>query len=688
MVVPPIDPKAVQEALGFIDEYRLAEHDPRLAMIAARASTPGPLQASSWSLLQTMLAPYRAYHEECPFLTPPTGSLPGTGIPLAFLHATGQPLLLSDDVLSCHVLVPGPTGGGKTTCALELGLSAYAAGLRLVLVDPKGDATRLAHTLGIRMLDGNTRVNLLAPVPGLSLHEHIASFTQVTTTTQFLGEHGRQVINEATHNAYQATASPTIASLRDCVRRLSTPRDTYSRRDAINGVSLRLQRLIETYPTPSTTSDAPCLADLLQDSLYVGSLTHDDTTDWLILLVLNTLYLAKRAAQNRTLTHLVLIDEGLLTVHKNPQTISGQSILSRLYGMVREFGISMVVTTLSLAQTEPLLRSNTGTLVVLRPHEDNDLRAATDALHLNPAQQDFVRTMPRGLCVVRHRDIPDPILCTYPPLPLDKTIPQHPTNTATPAKTGPLRLLPAPTTVISSNTDNTSEELPAEPVTTPAPTRRVIALNKNEDALLSVVCDGITPSTPAYKKAGLSLADGDKASKTLEQKGLIEKGRVVLHAGRGGHGVALDATTAGLARMGRDRVVPTRGGDGLQHRWLITELFRALPASTVEGLVGTKSVDLLVALNAERDAKLLESLRPHLPAGIAFNTGSLIAIEVEVSDPARTGANNALKNHESGITLTVIAVLPKDEKAARNALKDHTTCVVVNVLNLLQHLEG
>jgi hypothetical protein len=680
----------VQDALGLIDAYRLVEHDPRLAMIAARASTPGPAQASSWALLQAVIAPYRAYHEEFPFLTPNPGILPTTGIPLAQVHATGQWLLLGPDVLPSHVLIPGPTGSGKTTLELELGLSAYAAGLRLIIVDPKGDATRLAQTLGIRSLDGTTRVNLLARTPGLSLHEHIASFTQVTTTTQFLGEHGRQVINEATHNAFQATTSPTIASLRDCVRRLGTPRDTYSRRDAINGVSLRLQRLIETYPTPSTTSDAPSMAELLQDSLYVGSLTHDDTTDWLVLLVLQTLYLAKRAAQNRTLTHVVLIDEGLLTVHKSPQTISGQSILSRLYGVVREFGISLIVTTLSLAQTDPLLRSNTGTLVVLRPHEDNDLRAATDALHLNPAQQDFVRTMPRGTCVVRHPDIPDPILCTYPPLPLDKTINHSPTTTPTsPPTSATAHLLPAPAPSTSLNTPDTTEEQWAkEPTEQP----RVMALNKHEGALLAVVCDAVTPCTPAYAKAGLSLADGDGAAKLLEQKGLILRERIVLHAGRGGHGMGLAATTTGYARAGKERPVKTRGGDSVQHQFLVQELHRFLPGSTVEGMVGTKSVDLLVALNTARDAD--RRLITYLSAKttMSLNAGDLVALEVETSDPAKTAPNNILKNHEAGIALTVVLVLPKEEASLKKALAANTslpsTFVVLNVLELLTALGG
>lgn len=686
MALPAVDPKAVQDALQLIDEYRLAEHNPRLAALAARASTPGPTQASSWALLQTVIAPFRAYHDEFPFLTPNPASLPSTGIPIAFVHATGQPLLAGPDALGCHVLIPGPTGGGKTTFALQLGLRAHAADLRLVMVDPKGDATRLATDLGITMLDETTRVNLLAPVPGLSLHEHIAAFTQATTTSLYLAEHGRQVINEALHNAYDSTTAPTISTLRECVQRLGTPRDTYARRDAITGVSLRLQRLIETYPLPASTANAPSLAELLQDSLYVGSLTHDDTTDWLVLLVLQTLYLAKRAAQNRTLTHVVLIDEGLLTVHKNPNTITGQSILSRLYGMVREFGISLIVTSLSLAQTDPHLRSNTGTLVVLRPHEDNDLRAAVDAMHLNPHQADFVRTMPRGLCVIRHPELPDPVLCTYPPLPIDKTIHHHPTTVPTSPRT-PLPQLSAPTPPIPLN--STAEEPRTKPPTEPP---RVMALNRHENALLSVVCDAITPSTPAYERAGLSLADGDGAAKRLEQKGLIQRERIVLHLGRGGHGMGLAATTSGYARASKERSVKTRGGDSVQHAYLIQELHRALPGSTVEAIVGTKSVDLLIALNTERDADRCLIAYLSAKTTIPPNTGDLVALEVETSDPTKTAPNNILKNHEAGISLTLVLVLPKEEGALKKVLAADTSLpssfVVLNVLDLLTALGG
>jgi hypothetical protein len=223
-------------------------------------------------------------------------------------------------------------------------------------------------------------------------------------------------------------------------------------------------------------------------------------------------------------------------------------------------------------------------------------------------------------------------------------------------------------------------------------TPREIALNKAEESLLMVVCDAVTPSTPAYTKAGLSLADGDGAAKRLEQKGLILRERIVLHAGRGGHGMGLAATTAGYARAGKERSVKTRGGDSIQHQYLVQELSRLIPNSTVEAIVGTKAVDLLIAFNTERDTdrRLITYLASKTSA--ALNTSSLLALEVETSDPAKTAKNNIVKNHEAGIALTVVLVLPKEELTLKKALAANTglpsTFVVLNVLDLLTALGG
>lgn len=104
-------------------------------------------------------------------------------------------------------------------------------------------------------------------------------------------------------------------------------------------------------------------------------------------------------------------------------------------------------------------------------------------------------------------------------------------------------------------------------------------------------------------------------------------------------------------------------------------------------MAGRKQVDVLIPLNTERDATLIEYIH-HERSGISLHNGDLIALEVETSDPTKTAPNNSLKNIEAGISLTLIAVLPKHLSPTRRALaalspsvQDHT--LLVDVLELL-----
>lgn len=85
-----------------------------------------------------------------------------------------------------------------------------------------------------------------------------------------------------------------------------------------------------------------------------------------------------------------------------------------------------------------------------------------------------------------------------------------------------------------------------------------------------------------------------------------------------------------------------------------------------------KSVDILLRVDTNKHQAFLLALNDHgttLNAStpmIAHNT--LVGIEIEVSDPLKTAPNNISKNHNVGITITVLAVMPTNLQQTINKL--------------------
>jgi hypothetical protein len=78
----------------------------------------------------------------------------------------------------------------------------------------------------------------------------------------------------------------------------------------------------------------------------------------------------------------------------------------------------------------------------------------------------------------------------------------------------------------------------------------------------------------------------------------------------------------------------------------------------------------------------------------AFNLyeGDYVAIEVECSDPAKTGISNIEKNIEAGIHVTILAVFQNQLRRVRDSIKDYlpkemqASFTIVDCLNLLNNL--
>ncbi|KAA0254732.1 MAG: hypothetical protein EDX89_08535 [Acidobacteria bacterium] len=692
MAVQPVIPERdYQATLDFLREYDLERHIPNLKGLRETAGLPGPQQAHAWEALNSRLVPFREYHETRPFRIPPRGCLGTSASSFLRVIANNDPIPWDDYRAPRHTIILGPTGSGKSTLNRHVVTAAKRAQKVVKAWDLKGDLADFAINNAFLIVGPETVLVLLARVSYLSAAEQASVTSRCFARSFFMADRAPQVLLPSLMALWSATSTPSIKDLYETVLTRATARDTFNQRDAVRQVAQRLSRLMVAYPSMSTATHGLTLESLNTMDVHLGGTIHTDATAFLMLLQSAHLYAWRRSSGRREWTTVIVGDEANYFAGETGNTIDGESLYHEDFQLFREFGVNM--TLASSSRLDSSIVTNAGTIIVLGSPQDADYHATL--LRLTSKQRDYLARMPQGECLVRLAGYPDVIHAGFDPIIAEKYVPPATWHAAqrrhnpepTPDHTTP----PIATSAVTSH---------AMPPPTPAlPTsehgrtldKPVIALHHHEDALLRVVCDGVTASTPAYKKAALSLADGDQAAKRLAQKDLIVRERITLHAGRGGHGVGLAPTPSGLSRAGKDRPVKTRGGDSVQHQYLIQELHRHLPASTVEAMVGTKSVDLLIALNTTRDAPLWDYVRPFLPARIALNDGDLVAIEVETSAPEKTAPNNALKNHDAGITLTIIAVLPKTMVATRRSLnalpaivQDHT--LLVNVLDLLRAL--
>lgn len=221
-------------------------------------------------------------------------------------------------------------------------------------------------------------------------------------------------------------------------------------------------------------------------------------------------------------------------------------------------------------------------------------------------------------------------------------------------------------------------------MTPPTPS---LKLSTAEKHLLKVVCEDLLTVTQAIEAAGLSAQPGMNAKKKLLALSLITQETLLVRPGRGNKGVVLFPTPAAYALLGLKPGKGTRGGDGPQHQYLVKALAKVIPDCQVEFMLGGKAIDLFFIYKEALHLPFLEAINNlfHIE-NIVLAEDQAVALECEVSDPGRTGPENARQNAANGVCLTVVAVMPGKEELAARALQGVPGAVVLDVLRLLQAL--
>jgi len=603
-----------------------------------------------------------------------------------------------------HVFIAGPTGSGKTTLLTHL-LWQLIAWCEVWIFDLKDDFRSFAATHP-RLLLFHDRFRFVPlKVPSyLSRHEHSMLFARTLAETFYAAELFVQVCLQGLERAYAAHVVPSIVDLRRAVETLGTPKDTYQRRDAIQGVLQRLRRVELRNPVMAGAREGFGVEDLCERSFYLPVTYLTEVDEFLWTNLTTHLGIHHRAKNLRGGLRTVLVmDEGaaLWSHHAGKRHIGGAPLLVGQLPTGREFGIAYIVTSTTQSADETLL-SNCGTHVILPLATAEEAGIAKHRYGLSDEQAALLTRLPIGHFLLHlGRRWPTPIHAILPDLHVEKKVSPALWEYAILRTNERAPIAPPPPTVSSTSSPLAAAPMSTEPQPTlsstgsvPSPVKeRVVPLTDLSFRFLCSVVRHLQPTTAHFEKLGIPRATGMKLKADHLALGFIYEETAYVRAGRGGTAVLLAPTQAGIARSGITPPKQTRGGDSLQHRYLVERIAHALGGS-MERL----GADVVVRFVPAKHAALLAFLRSigdqrALNAITAVGERSLIAVEVEASDPAKTAPVNVRRNHANGIALTIIAVLPKAFDATGRALRAKLSAsdgawIAVDALELLDQISG
>ncbi|HOC43212.1 MAG TPA: DUF87 domain-containing protein [Thermoanaerobaculales bacterium] len=685
----------------FVETYRLDLHDQLLAreLAALDPERPRATDARVLHSIRQRVAPYQAYHEAYPFVVAPTGTFSGSYI-LAYQLANRVPIKAGDNDITRHGGIFGSSGCGKTTFTQNVIQQVLDQGKKVFILDPKDDSFHVAvHHPAFLVLSPRARLNLLQVPSALGRDEFLNVFTHVWGAVWYAGENQKQVLDAALVRAFSDHETPCLADVQRIVDAMHSPKLTYQRRDSITGVSNRLARFGRMFPVPVTTRRGITYEQLFQHPLYMNALFNDEHTVFIYTLLVYLLYLHNRRTGIRNrLDYLLVNDEGNRFWNVKQSNIGEAPTLVHLQGMLREFGIGLFHTSIDEASLHPILKSNTYLHVAMNVASGHEESEAVRNLGLTPEQRHYLqKRLTRGHCIIRFGDgWREPILGSFPYKRQEKQLSQagrrdaeERINQYAPADLAPAVQTDPPADARPATTppaDTPGPTLPLFPAAVPSAeeSRLPVKLAAPEERLLRTTTEKLWIATAAYEHAHLSRQAGQTAKDKLVQLGLLRATSILVRPRRGGNGVLLEPTAAAFELLGRPRPHLTKGGDSGQHRWFIQELAARIPDAGVELTLGGKSIDLVLRYDPGKHERLFFSMEEK-PARDA-----LIAIEVECSDPLATAVNNVTKNAAVGITLTLVAVLPRHLGSARAGLAQRLPAelrdayTVVDVFTLLE----
>jgi hypothetical protein len=689
LLLRAVDPRELARLRTISDHLALEAHDPAIATTlgAIDPEYPSPGDAAALQMVRDRLRSYLEFHREYPFRVMPTTATSGV-LTLAVQRANTAPVRRTLEHVAQHLGIFGATGFGKTTLLAGLLPQLLNAGVRLIVVDRKDDTRALAaRDERFLILHPEVALNIIQQPNGVSRAEHISTIVTCFARAFFGGEHLKQVLTDALQQAFAQHEQPSLADVLAVLQRMSAKGDTFTRRDAIAGVSLRLQRFAALYPGLFQTRAGLTLDDLFTHSLYLPITTASEASEFTITFLIHELLFHQRRHQRRGgLAHVLVLDEGLSAWTAHANNIDRQPLLSYVQSMVREYGIGMIVTSTSVQLLDPLLKANLGTQIVMNLTSAAESSEIARTFGLTTEEHEFLNTrLVRGECIIKLADEwRHPILATFPRSTSEKSVSASEwqavlerTNLLAQRRALAAReevastTLPTPAPAPALSSSPPARVAPVVEQTTPPNETSTVSLNERERKILTYIGQrGVLLVTELDAELHLHAMQESRTRKNLRALGLIEEHRIVTRAGRGGTSIALTLTRKAHEELRIAR--PHLGKGGPAHRYYLRELRDRLGA-TLE----VHEVDAVLTYDSARHEHLAHAL------GIALNTGDTIAIEIEVSNPRITAP--AITTRTTGYAHVVIATLPQHVDRLRTT---HPAAHVINVLDLLDEVRA
>jgi Helicase HerA, central domain len=686
------------------DQLALERHDPLLASTLAAIDPDHPAagDAIALQIARDRIRSYLEFHREHPYRVMPPDATQGP-LTIGVQRANGAPIRRQLEHFAQHLGIFAATGFGKTTLIASLLPQLLDAGVHLFIVDRKDDTRGFAaRDERFLILHPDIACNIIQQPKGISRAEHIATLIACFARAFFGGEHLKQVLTDALQQAFVQREQPALADVMAILQAMGAKGDTFSRRDAITGVILRLQRFAALCPGMYHTRAGLTLDDLFTHSLYLPITTATEASEFAVTFLIHDLLFHQRQAQRRGgLAYMIVLDEGLSTWNAHASNIDRQPLLSYVQSMVREYAIGMIVTSTSVQLLDPLLKANLGTQIVMNLTSAAESSEIARTFGLSPEEYDYLNTrLVRGECIIKLADDwRHPILATFPRTTTEKSVSTSdwsaaiertnrlaerralaaregtastgqpkPSHARAPSSSPPATVAPAVDHTIAPNDSELTFSLNTRKVA-PNKSESTLSLNPRERKILTYVAQrGILLVTELHAELHLHAMQESRTRKNLRALGLIEEHRITTRAGRGGISTALTATKKAHEELRIPRAHLGKGGPA--HRYYLRELRDHLGA-TLE--VHETDAVVTIAPNNERHARLQRAI------GIAHNEGDTIAIEVEVSNPRVTAQRIAERTKH--FTHTIVATLPQHLAALRT-----THAHVISILDLLERI--
>lgn len=681
-----------EDTLAFVRQYHLDTREPIRSLAASLTARP---DARSLAQLNQLLRPFREFHRDHPHVTAPRDVLTG---PIILGHQTAdhRPIGLTTHDVNLHGTIVGPSGSGKTTILLTIARALLNERVLLGVIDVKEDFGWLLREPDVLLIDEHTRWNFLITPPFLTPAEHRADVIDVLLARLYGGELQRQLLDAGWQRAASQHTAFSLSDLADAIA-AGGGKETPSHAEARRSCVARLRRFAH-YALFTTRDDGIPWDVLLNRTFVVRSTGFDDLARFQFDLLSRYCFLSNRATRTSGLHRVLLIDESYELLSDAQNGIRSIETLPRLKQLAREFGISVITTTVTLRGITELAQASTHFTIALPPNNAEDARALTRALGLTNKQADhFLHNLNLGEALLRIGSWPEVVHLQMSP----NTEGKHATPDDIARARARTNQFARPVATTSSSVSVTAaaregierngQPTPAhEPSLSSSPPARLapavekatrkIGLNKHAAAILRDAAEHpFTLTTPCFARCELRLSEGDRAKSTLMDLGFLESHRVRTGVGRGKTGNALRLTPEGYAWLGKHPAKGTRGGDSVQHAFLVHELARRIPRSTIE----TLSVDVVIPYDVGTHEQLLKAITQISERQLALNTGDVLALEVECSRPDITGPRNVQRNH--GFALTIIATLGKTE-SLQQTIAENDRVVIVDVLQLMDAL--